>query len=227
VDLENALGATAYIHPDEIAPFIHYAEAARNLVEIGCGYGATAVLMLRFAPPDATVISIDPFLPDSMGGWQAMEAAARENVARACRVWELGGALERWMLYATTSHQAAAFTKEWAIDFLFIDGDHRYEAVRQDVDLWLPHLAPGGVLLLHDSRHLPTVPPETFDHGWPGPTRVAEELRADRRVTLLEEAYSLTIWRVNEDAPVKVKTERRRAKADDLVSPAGPVAVTA
>lgn len=36
------------------------------------------------------------------------------------------------------------------IDFLFIDGDHRYEAVRQDIDSWLPHVRDGGIIAGHD-----------------------------------------------------------------------------
>ncbi len=33
---------------------------------------------------------------------------------------------------------------------LFIDGDHSVEAVHRDLSSWLPHLTPGGRLLLHD-----------------------------------------------------------------------------
>ncbi len=35
-------------------------------------------------------------------------------------------------------------------DLLFIDGDHRYEAVAADLRDWLPSLKPGGVLAMHD-----------------------------------------------------------------------------
>jgi predicted O-methyltransferase YrrM len=36
------------------------------------------------------------------------------------------------------------------LDLLFIDGDHSYESCRSDVLAWLPHLKPGGIIVMHD-----------------------------------------------------------------------------
>ena len=36
------------------------------------------------------------------------------------------------------------------IDLLFIDGDHSYDGCRIDVENWLPHLKPGGLVIMHD-----------------------------------------------------------------------------
>ncbi len=55
------------------------------------------------------------------------------------------------------------------IDLLFLDGDHSYEGCRADVLAWLPHLRPGGVLVMHD-------------FGWAeGVQRVVRELVDPRR----------------------------------------------
>ena len=37
------------------------------------------------------------------------------------------------------------------VGLLWIDGDHRYEAVRRDVLCWLPHLRPDATIALHDA----------------------------------------------------------------------------
>jgi len=37
---------------------------------------------------------------------------------------------------------------DWRL--VFVDGNHDYEHVREDCGLWLPHLAPGGWLILDD-----------------------------------------------------------------------------
>ena len=57
--------------------------------------------------------------------------------------------------------ESAAAARQWtsgAIRLLFIDGDHRYPAVRQDFDLWTPHVAVGGYVVLDDAiEHYPGV----------------------------------------------------------------------
>jgi cephalosporin hydroxylase len=55
-----------------------------------------------------------------------------------------------------------------AIRLLFIDGDHRYEAVKQDFELWSPHVAAGGCVVFDDAT----------EH-YPGVVQFINELRAD------------------------------------------------
>ena len=61
---------------------------------------------------------------------------------------------------------SAEAVKEWRspIRLLFIDGDHSYEAVRQDFELWTPFLIRGGILCFHDVG------------SWPGVTQFHDEL---------------------------------------------------
>ena len=37
-----------------------------------------------------------------------------------------------------------------AIDLIFIDGDHSYDACRADIAAWAPYVKPGGVIAFHD-----------------------------------------------------------------------------
>jgi predicted O-methyltransferase YrrM len=54
------------------------------------------------------------------------------------------------------SHQAASqlqqvFEKDGKLPvFIFVDGDHTYEGVRQDILNYFPLLAPGGIMIFHD-----------------------------------------------------------------------------
>lgn len=54
------------------------------------------------------------------------------------------------------SPAAAAFLAEQVpgrdLDIAFVDGDHSYAGVRQDVELVLPFCRPGALLILHDTR---------------------------------------------------------------------------
>ena len=36
------------------------------------------------------------------------------------------------------------------INLILIDGNHSYEGVKADLEAWLPHIAPGGYVFLHD-----------------------------------------------------------------------------
>ncbi|MBU37734.1 MAG: methyltransferase, partial [Anaerolineaceae bacterium] len=53
-----------------------------------------------------------------------------------------------------------------AIDFLFIDGDHRYEAVRRDFQLYSPLLRPGGIVAFHDILQPPRFPDNQVELFW-------------------------------------------------------------
>jgi Flp pilus assembly protein TadD len=85
------------------------------------------------------------------------------------------------------SHQAAPQLKQiFEQDgnfppFMFIDGDHSYEGVRQDILNYFPLLAPGGIMLFHD--YLPPLNEENqeailFHHGGnePGIRQACQEL---------------------------------------------------
>ena len=200
LQLEKHLGAPAYIGEDEIAVFAKYAsQAATTLVEIGSGYGSSALLMLRHAPPTAMIYSFDPFLPDSMSGFRVMPSQCRQNVHRALTSLSMLYAFPRWCLYVQPSFEVV---RGWQrqIDFLYIDGDHNYPAVKKDFEDWLKFVKPGGVIVLHDSRREPDAPDNAFAQGWPGPTQLANELKSSGCVELIEEVFSMTVWRRTDSA---------------------------
>jgi len=66
---------------------------------------------------------------------------------------------------------------ESPIDLLFIDGDHSYEGVKRDWELFVRHLSPFGVAIFHDTTwdlHPDPNQPRLTQMGVP---RFVEELR--------------------------------------------------
>jgi glycosyltransferase involved in cell wall biosynthesis/predicted O-methyltransferase YrrM len=61
-----------------------------------------------------------------------------------------------------TSEEAA---KDFAepVEFIFIDGDHEYESVKKDFELWFPKLINKGIIAFHDTV------------AWPGPRKVVKK----------------------------------------------------
>lgn len=151
-------------------------------VEIGCldGFSSTVIL----AASSLTLVSIDPFVPDSMeksliGNLERFKANTAPFASRSRLLKDFS--------------QNVAPTWTQALDFLFIDGDHTKEAVLRDYNQWTPFLKVGGILAIHDSRMF-------RPGGAPfhvGPSEVARDqvYANSRQWEIVGEAFSLTVAR--------------------------------
>lgn len=60
------------------------------------------------------------------------------------------GVADKVVILGTTSARAAELFAPESLDFVFIDGDHKYASVMEDLDCWWPAVKLGGVLAGHD-----------------------------------------------------------------------------
>lgn len=77
-----------------------------------------------------------------------------------------------------------------SLDFIFIDGDHSFEGVSKDFELYSKILSPHGIIALHDAR--------LFENGWTksdwGPVRLVEEvIKPSEKWTILDQVDSLVL----------------------------------
>lgn len=169
--LAGLRGPHSTLTPVESALLRSLAAGRECAVEVGVYEGVTSAAMAGALSPTGTLYLVDPYT--------------------------LGARLERWLGLSFTSHVARRSVRPWRqrvrfvratsleasrfldlhrpADLVFVDADHSYEAVRDDLRAWAPKLAPGGVLAFHDSRRCaarPDLTPETA-----GPVRLMDEVR--------------------------------------------------
>jgi predicted O-methyltransferase YrrM len=128
------------VTPNELECLLAYVDGAQIVVEIGCFEGKTTVELARRTR--GRVYSIDPFPRGRLG------ICYGEIIARAhCR----RSAVDNVEIIRRLSHEAAPLFKH-PIDFLFIDADHDYEALKRDWVDWFPKVRKSGIVALHDCR---------------------------------------------------------------------------
>ena len=145
------------------------------IVEVGSFVGKSAVLLAgaRKLKGSGCVHCIDPF--DASGDEFSVPFYLRvakrrnvpleqwfaENIARA--------GLSDWV----TVHKATgqAMGKKWStpIDLLYLDGDQSPAGARELYELFMPHLKPGGMIVLHNTAE------REYDPGHDGCYRIVKE----------------------------------------------------
>ncbi len=119
----------------------------RVVVEIGTDEGGTLFLWTYAAAPDALIVAVDT-RPLGRFGRFSPYALVRHGFARGSQRIEL--LLPRDSHDPSTVEEVRSELAGTPVDFLFIDGDHTYEGVKQDFELYSPLLYEGGIVAIHD-----------------------------------------------------------------------------
>jgi predicted O-methyltransferase YrrM len=139
---------------EEIQWLVELVRAARPRVvlEIGLHLGGTFFLWSRAAAPDAHLLAIDTRPVGRFGDWSPFSLVRRGFAVASQRVTLLMGSDSH---ADTTWQRVAALLDGRAIDFLFIDGDHSFDGVWQDFNMYSPLVARGGLIAFHDISQNP------------------------------------------------------------------------
>lgn len=126
----------------EIVPLLNLVaeNQPKYICEIGSALGGTLFLLAASARPDALIVSIDLQMPIA-------RSKTYEHFPRGSqRLHQIRGnsqspAVTRRLLYLLGGQR---------LDFLFIDGDHSYEGVKHDFEVFSPLVRVGGLIAFHD-----------------------------------------------------------------------------
>lgn len=153
-------------------------------VEVGVGSGALSEALLR-GVPDLFLWMVDSWTCPTSGTrkTQATYDTARRQAERRTEFAE-----ERRRILHQTSVSAADSLVDGGFGLVFIDADHRYEAVKADIAAWWSKVSPGGILSGHDYRS-----PRNGAGGW-GVQRAVDEFVAAQGLAL---EHRETVWIVS------------------------------
>lgn len=154
VDPNALLHQRLRIKPHDSLPLTGWAEITRKDLppifrelgfvrgaEIGTAQGTYARQLCR-GIPGLHLLCVDPYTAYE----RTSQALCDERYARAQQ--RLAG---YDVEFSRLPSQAAAYTvKDGSLDFVYIDGDHRFDAIMLDLILWAPKVRPGGIVSGHD-----------------------------------------------------------------------------
>ena len=117
------------------------------ILEIGTASGGTLFLLTKISTADAIIISIDLLEGNFGGGFPKWKLPLYKSFASSN---------QKIFFIRANSHdkkvlmQVKRILKGNKLDFLFIDGDHQYEGVKKDFEMYSPLVKKEGYIGFHD-----------------------------------------------------------------------------
>lgn len=147
--LRHKVSLITYQLKSELIEFLNLIDMIQPKVvlEIGTASGGTLFLISRFSSPDALLMSVD--LPGGGfgGGYPFFRIPFYKSFA--CK-------RQKIVLLREDSHKLSTLQKiqkklkNKRVDVLFIDGDHSYNGVRKDFELYSTLVKKNGIIVFHD-----------------------------------------------------------------------------
>lgn len=169
--LEKALAIDGWMSPVELKILALLAQKSKFILEVGAYKGRSTRALIDNT--HGVVVAVDP--------WEGPYRMDDGGILFDCRN-SLNDFIQN--VHGTAvimiKRTYRNFIKEYHdtygprsnFDFIFIDGDHRYEEVKHDIIESLPLLKVGGTLAGHDYNQ----------KDWPGVTRAVDEILPTKRI---------------------------------------------
>src|ERR1700674_3826178 len=133
----------------ELAGLLNELELLGTAVEVGVFRGVFSRQLLE-RWDGRKLILVDPWrhLEDYLDSWNLSDSEMEGNYQETLKV--LAPFEERIQVLRMRTQEAAALVPHASCDFIHIDANHSYEAVKHDLLLWFPKLRVGGLMSGHD-----------------------------------------------------------------------------
>ncbi len=158
-------GSFSFMASQELAWLYNILEKSKvkNILEIGVAYGASLMIWEKLG---GFIVGIDNDIQSKAYGMLTHLIEARKMKIKLI----LGNSEDPEII-----KKAKDYFLDRTVDFLFIDGEHSYEVVKQDYLNYGPMVKSGGIIAFHDTIH----PRTTVKQFW-------EELKENRDLQIEE-----------------------------------------
>jgi|SRR3989304_380102 len=136
------------------------------IVEIGSSAGRSTICLAKGSKSggNMTVYAVDPHNGGGSTPDPTWWDASKDGTPNPKYYINQGDSLQQFrqslfkhrvddIVVPMVDYSELVYKKGWTrpIELLFIDGEHRYNYVKMDVEMWGKHLVSGGMILMHDS----------------------------------------------------------------------------
>lgn len=175
--------AQSQTNSEELACLKRFARGHKVAVEIGTYMGVSAAVIAKALTVDGRLYCVDP--------WESLPSGKENPCWTICRrELRRNNVLSQIIfLQGFSGEMEEAMPEEF--DFIFVDGDHSYSGLQTDWHIVLRHLAPSGIVCLHDT----TVPSAEPYRKFGSVAYFDEVIKSHQDFEWLECCYSLNVLR--------------------------------
>ena len=128
---------------------------AECFMEIGSLYGWSLQHFIHYSKQNSTGVVIDLPVRNFVGENDHRVITQEFNYKHVWPKWAKEKNCKLYLipdssLKQSTFDKVKQILNDKLLDFLFIDGDHRYEAIKSDFELYSPFVRKGGIIGFHD-----------------------------------------------------------------------------
>lgn len=148
--------------------------------ELGTSYGFNLVYFLENLDNISKVYAIDPYMSYDDGPSGVVPQVIMDKV-KSLFLINVEPHKDKLIFLNEMSDTAHHSIPNGSLDYIFIDGDHSYQAVYKDVRNYFDKVKTGGIFAGHD-------------FSWEGVTRAVNEFRVEKRIQAPLQRCANDVW---------------------------------
>lgn len=163
ISIEKALAVDGWMSEVELVWLANAAYNCKSIVEFGSFMGRSTRAMADNSDNDCKIYAVDPWSGFYPGVIPPISTYVLPIFTKNLLEYIESGKVKACRMYSDS------FTLDEKVDMVFIDGDHSYEGVINDINKAISLLKPNGLLCGHDYD----------DKNWPGTVKAVNDLLGD------------------------------------------------